>query len=76
MCFGVNFGNLTEQIYFFYPKIKAFFLQNSVDTEFLEVLTRLELLELGSMMMALIWRYEKNKIPIFHFLNMGVKCKC
>ena len=65
----------------FRPKNQGVFLQNTVDTAFLEVLTSLELLDLDSMMMAITWpailSNEKNeKIAIFHFLNMCVKCKC
>ena len=56
----------------FLPKNQGVFLQNSVDAAFLEVLTSLELLDLGSMMMALIyiWRYfqmKKGKSQFFSF---------
>ena len=34
MCFGVDFGNLAEQIYFFDPKIKAFFFRIQLTLNF------------------------------------------
>ena len=45
----------------FRPKNQGGFLQNTVDTAFLEVLTSLELLDLDSMMMAITWRYFQMK---------------
>ena len=45
----------------FRPKNQGVFLQNTVDTAFLEVLTSLELLDLDSMMMAITWRYFQMK---------------
>ena len=51
-----NAGNLL-----FRPKNQGCFLQNSVDAAFLEVLTSLELLDRGSIMMALTCRYFQVK---------------
>ena len=34
MCLGVDFGNLTQQIYFFDPKIKEFFFRIQLTPNF------------------------------------------
>ena len=65
-----------QQIDFFDPKNQGVFLQNSVDTAFLEVLTSLELLDLDSMMMALTWPYfQMKKMKNRNFSLFELVCK-